>query len=185
MGSIIEDHDFHAILLGLLPESYRPILSSISTAARVTQTPLTSNELITIITEEYEHRLLTDRRSLKKGRSSALSARANNSKGRQSNTTAAQSNPDAVCYNCDRKGHYKSDCWRPGGGKEGQGPQQRQRCGGHTQKQTANTATEQEHDEYAFVTSDLAAMAKGLNVCTCRAVRRHHTLRHQLSLLPR
>lgn len=47
MGSIIDDRDFHAILLGSLPESYRPILSSISAAARITQTPLSSNELIT------------------------------------------------------------------------------------------------------------------------------------------
>lgn len=76
MGTIIEDLDFHAMLLGSLPESYRPILSSISTAARITQTPLTSNELITVITEEYEHHLLMDRCGLKKGGNSALMAKS-------------------------------------------------------------------------------------------------------------
>ena len=27
---------------------------------------------------------------------------------------------DAKCFNCKCKGHYKSECWRKGGGKEGQ-----------------------------------------------------------------
>jgi len=60
MGISIVDTDFHAIILGSLPESYQPLLSSISTAAKITKTPLTSNELITLITEEYEHHQLTD-----------------------------------------------------------------------------------------------------------------------------
>ncbi len=26
------------------------------------------------------------------------------------------------CHNCDKIGHFKADCWAPGGGKEGKGP---------------------------------------------------------------
>jgi hypothetical protein len=97
------------------------------------------------------------------GGSSALSARLPSGKGKVS--TPTQSNPDAVCYNCDRKGHYKTDCWRPGGGKEGQGPRQQHKRGGRTQKQAANTAKEaEENNNYAFVTSDLAGIAKTLIV---------------------
>lgn len=29
------------------------------------------------------------------------------------------------CFNCGNEGHYKSDCWALGGGKEGQGPSQK------------------------------------------------------------
>ena len=29
------------------------------------------------------------------------------------------------CHNCHKKGHYKSECWAPGGGKEGQGLKQK------------------------------------------------------------
>jgi len=119
MGASIADTDFHAIILGSLPESYRPLLSSISAAAKITKTPLTSNELITIITEEYEHRLLTERWSTKRG-GTALAVGEAKGKGRQSTSSSSNKvNSNITCFNCDRKGHYKTDCWHPGGGKEG------------------------------------------------------------------
>jgi hypothetical protein len=58
MGASINEKDFYAIILGSLPESYRPILSSINAAAKITQRPLSTYELVNVITEEYEHRLL-------------------------------------------------------------------------------------------------------------------------------
>ncbi|KIK32340.1 hypothetical protein CY34DRAFT_101709, partial [Suillus luteus UH-Slu-Lm8-n1] len=108
------------MILGSLPESYRPLLSSINAASKITKTPLSSYELISLITEEYEHRQLTERRPNKKG-GSALVVREAKGKGRASSSTS-KANSDITCFNCDRKGHYKTDCWRPGGGKEGQGP---------------------------------------------------------------
>lgn len=157
MGAAIEDRDFFAIVLASLPESYRPLLSSINAAAKITLKPLSPYELINIISEEYEHRLLTERRPAKKGANSALSAKTSQNRGRTA--SSSQSNPEATCFNCERKGHYKSDCWCPGGGKEGQGPAQRGRRGGCAQKQGANAATDKEQAEnYAFAaTSDLAS----------------------------
>jgi hypothetical protein len=60
MGALIDEKDFYAIILGSLSESYWPILSSINAAAKITQRPLNTYKLINMITEEYEHRLLTD-----------------------------------------------------------------------------------------------------------------------------
>lgn len=165
MGATVVDTDFHAIILGSLPESYRPLLSSISAAAKITKSPLTPYELISIITEEYKHRQLTDRRPNKKGGNAALSAKAGQGRSRSSNTSTPP-NPDITCFNCDRKGHYKTDCWRPGGGKEGQGPNQQKRRGGRAQKQAANSAAaaSESQDQYAFITSDLANVAENLDV---------------------
>jgi len=55
MGATLKDHDFHVIILGSLPESYHPLLSSISAATKIIQKPLISYELISMITEEYKH----------------------------------------------------------------------------------------------------------------------------------
>jgi hypothetical protein len=163
MGASIEDRDFYAILIGSLPEAYRPLLSSINAAAKVTLRVLTPYELINIVSEEYEHRLLTNRRMTKKGANSALSASVKGNGGRGRTSNSAPANPDAVCYNCKRKGHYKEDCWRKGGGKEGQGPNQRKR-GANSQKHSANSASSSEPptDNYAFATSALTSVAEQL-----------------------
>ncbi|KAJ7690086.1 hypothetical protein B0H17DRAFT_936478 [Mycena rosella] len=50
------------------------------------------------------------------------------------------------CFNCGLRGHMKSECWKPGGGREGQGPKQKGRNGLHY----AQAAT---HDNVAFATS--------------------------------
>ena len=166
MGAAIEDRDFYAIILGSLPESYRPLLSSINATARIAQKPLTPYELVNVISEEYEHRQLTDRRTPKKGSNTALTAKTGATKGRNP-TGTTQANQDVTCFNCDRKGHYKADCWRPGGGKEGQGPQQKQKKGARSPKHAANSAKEPQgetQESYAFATSDLAGIAKGLKV---------------------
>jgi hypothetical protein len=163
MGAVISDNDFYAIILGSLPESYRPLLSSINAAARISQKALTPYELVNVISEEFEHRQLMDNRPSKKGNNAALSA--STSAGKKRGNSANSASQDVTCYNCDRKGHYKADCWRSGGGKEGQRPRRGQRRGGNSQKQSANAATEPEQkDNYAFATSDLASVAKRLNV---------------------
>jgi hypothetical protein len=56
----------------------------------------------------------------------------------------------------NRKGHYKSDCWRKGGGKEGQGPHQKKA----KQTKTAATAAAvtDSPDNYVFTLIDSAQM---------------------------
>src|ERR1700737_4477660 len=36
-----------------------------------------------------------------------------------------KTNADITSFNCGKKGHKKADCWGPGGGKEGQGLNQK------------------------------------------------------------
>src|SRR5258705_1212259 len=159
MGAIIDERDYYAIVLGSLPESYRPLLSAINATARISQKTLTTYELVNVITEEYEHRLLASRGSSKKGaNNSALSATTSPNNRRSGNSK------DIICYNCERKGHKKPDCWRPGGGKEGQGPQQGQRKGAQQQKTHANVAAATNTVEYAFATSDLCSIADQLKI---------------------
>src|SRR5258705_12683204 len=55
MGTVIEERDFYAILLGSLLESYCPLLSSINATACIAKTPLSPYKLANIVSEEYEH----------------------------------------------------------------------------------------------------------------------------------
>ncbi|KAF9219075.1 hypothetical protein BS17DRAFT_718718, partial [Gyrodon lividus] len=60
MGATFEDHTFYSIILGSLPKSYHPLISSINAAAKFTTKMLTPHELISVLTEEYKHCQLLD-----------------------------------------------------------------------------------------------------------------------------
>jgi hypothetical protein len=61
---------------------------------------------------------------------------------------------DTVFYNCNKKGHFKTDCWAKGGRKEGQRPAgQGRRNGGKTAANTATAAPTPSPNNYTFATS--------------------------------
>ncbi|OJA09474.1 hypothetical protein AZE42_07140, partial [Rhizopogon vesiculosus] len=164
--SLVKQQIFGMITDRLLLRIQKLEVSAKIWAEVITQKPLSPYELVNVISEEYEHRQLTDRRTPKKGTNTALTAKTGATKGRNP-TGMTQANQDITCFNCDRKGHYKADCWRPGGGKEGQGPQQKQKKGARSSKHAANAAKEPQaetQENYAFAMSDLAGLAKGLKV---------------------
>jgi len=115
MGDKIADTDYATIIMGSLPDSYRSIISSREVAACYASKVVTSQEIITAVTVEYEHQLIRNPQSARKGGNAALTAGTSERQG-------CKATKDTVCFNCEKKGHFKSDCWAKGGGKEGQRP---------------------------------------------------------------
>jgi hypothetical protein len=118
MGKSIPDDEYASILLGSLPTAYDATTSAMSTTASLTNTNLTPDTVIRLITDEF------DRRALKTGKSKdsqdeALTADAGRKKSKK----------DIECFNCKKRGHMRSDCWAKGGGKEGQGPRKKRQDG--------------------------------------------------------
>src|SRR5215471_4504867 len=134
MGAPVTDDAFAAMIRKSLPPSYRPLLQSISTAARITGRPMTSDQLIQCIHEEVDLKAIEKRRD-KMAEDTALLA----SKGRQGNQKRKKTpDPSKNCSNpnCLRAGHVIAECYRKGGGKEGQGPWSKKK-----KADSANTAS--------------------------------------------
>jgi hypothetical protein len=146
MGAPTSDDDYAAAILGSLPSSYQPLIDTISMAARVSTTKIEPSSLIQWIIEEFEKREDLQRRE--KGDDTAFAAR----------TTKRRKSTNVVCWNCNRKGHTKAECWEEGGGKEGQRPERRgrQKGKGKGGNESANTASAEkkksapEPENYAF-----------------------------------
>jgi hypothetical protein len=131
MGVIVDDADYAAIVMGLLPDSYHLIISALEAAAGYSSKIVTAQELTTAVTMEYEHRLLCNPQSARKGGNAMLQVGHSTCQGQGAMK-------DSICFNYNRTGHFKMECWAKGGGKEGQRPTgQGQRNGG---KPAANTA---------------------------------------------
>jgi hypothetical protein len=130
-----------------------------SAAARIAKVPLTPYDLISFVSEEYEHRQLAINRTVKKVGNSAFTTDSRSHAGKGSAKAQLQvkgASPDAECYNCHHKGHSKSDCWSPGGGKKGQRPKQDSCRGTQTQKQTATiAAVTKNQKDFMFASTDV------------------------------
>ena len=115
MGENLDDDKFAFILLCSLPSSYRDVMSTINTVTYLTETPVTPDLVIRLVTNEY------DSRAIKNHSEGALSA----------NFQKQRNKRNVECYNCRNLGHYKSDCWAKGGDKEGQRPPRRNHNAGN------------------------------------------------------
>jgi hypothetical protein len=116
---------------------------------------VTAQELITAVNIEYEHGLLCNPQSARKGRNATLHA---------GNSTCQMwgAMKDTICYNCNKTGHFKMDCWAKGGRKEGQRPTgQGQRNGGKTTANTATTAPAPSPDNYTFASATSIQAGRG------------------------
>jgi hypothetical protein len=112
MGKTLDNNEFASILLGSLPTAYVPTIGGINVAADSTGNAITSDQVICLISDEY------DRHTMKKGKNGSDEAFAANGQKQRDKR-------NVECYNCHNLGHYKSDCWAKGGDKEGQRPPRR------------------------------------------------------------
>ena len=65
MGQPLSKNNFYAIILGSLPGSYDPYISTVNTTSSVLGTTISSDDLILTITEEYECRNLKSKNGKK------------------------------------------------------------------------------------------------------------------------
>ncbi|OBZ69092.1 hypothetical protein A0H81_10760 [Grifola frondosa] len=135
MGHPPSDDDFYTIILGLMPVSYDPYISAMNATSSVLGMTLTADDLMLTLTDKYERCTLKSK-GAKESSDTTFSAGDKSSKGK--------SKRNVECFNCKKKGHYKSDCWVPGGGKEGQGPKGKAKA-----KEAAATAKTDEKSEDA------------------------------------
>ena len=150
MGHPIPDAEFAATITASLPDSYRPTLTSVITTARLNDRTLAASDLIEIVCEEYDHQVIVNSRD-KEASDHALAAKTN-AKGSNGKGHGRNGKSKIKCYNCNKMGHMKADCYAKGGGKEGQGPRQQAKA------ESANAATT--NSNYAFhVMSTEAAYA--------------------------
>ena len=149
-----------------LPRSYRPTLQTITTASKANETQSAPDDIINLITEEAENRVIEDDR-VKQGES-ALSARTSKTrKPRERDESGGSKRP--TCENCGKEGHNKENCWAEGGGKEGQCLYKRKPKPGKGKKKGEEpeelAALADDGELFAFTcTSDYVAVAKSLNI---------------------
>jgi hypothetical protein len=72
MGMIVDDEDYTAIVMGLLPDAYQSIISALEATTGYSSKVVTAQEIITAVNVEYEHRLLCNPQSARKGGNAML-----------------------------------------------------------------------------------------------------------------
>jgi hypothetical protein len=170
MGASVTDEDFTAMILGSLPDSYRPLLSSLTAIVMATRTPLLPNDLKQYIIIEYEHNKIRGQASGK----TALVVKGKDKQLKKGWKKKAKS--DVECGNCHKKGHTSEECWAPGGGAEGKGRHQKKNqpnANSATAAMVTAAATSPPNEEYAFAcTSSLQEVGAALDSKGIDASRR-------------
>ena len=136
MGQALSEDDFYAIILGSLPASYDPYISAVNATSSVLGKTISADDLMLTVTEEYKCRNLRNKTG-KKDEDAAFHS-TDSGKGQKGGLNLKKKNIE--CHNCHKKGHYKSECWAPGGGKEGQGPKQKGKTKSDEKKETGAVA---------------------------------------------
>ena len=109
LGRTIGDAEYTSVLIGSLPTSYDSAINSLINSYDATDRDLTSTAVIRVATNKQEKRQLC--KSDDKKQEEAFAIEDHQSKRK-----------NIECYNCHKKGHYKSQCYVKGSGQEGKWP---------------------------------------------------------------
>src|SRR5712671_8007599 len=164
MGKSIQEEDFTSMLIASLPPSYDKLIESFTTTADMNKTDITPDLVYKRVCDAYDKRLLRQETS-GNGQDESFTA----------STQKSKSKKDIECYNCRKKGHIKADCWAKGGGKEGQGPRQRQ---GSMQANAAAVSEKPEDESWAIIeviNDEDNTMAATTTTTTTRTNDQSHT----------
>ena len=109
MGQSVADQQYTNILLASLPLCYKTHICMITTNADETACDIDPTQVVKLITDNYDKRMLT--RSKDNDENQAFVA-----------SGQKKDHHEIECFNCKKKGHIKANCQAKGGGKEGQRP---------------------------------------------------------------
>lgn len=108
-----------------LPSSYQPALQTITADSKTNRTIMFTAELTAFFTEEAQHQVIKEDQIKQAESSLYLGAGSKDKKGKGCGAGKGKK-LDVRCGNSDcKKLGYTEQCWVKGGGKEGQGPHQK------------------------------------------------------------
>ena len=139
MGAPISDPSFATMIRKSLPASFRSLLQTLSATAHVNKKTLTSDEIIAAIHEEADEQKVHKEADKAAENAAMIAAQSK----RQDDKKRVK------CVNCKRTGHKKEDCYRKGGGKEGQAPWEKKTKDGNA-KANAAESTEPDEDDVSL-----------------------------------
>jgi transposase InsO family protein len=135
LGRSVSDDEYVAVLIGSLPACYDGPIDSLTSSCDVNNVDITPTSVTRAAIREYEKRSLRKENKVQDEAFAAAEANKNKSK------------KDVECFNCKKKGHYKSECWAKGGGNEGGGPKKPQDKYTSKSKDTVNAAETESSSE--------------------------------------
>jgi hypothetical protein len=134
IGRKVSNDEYVSVLVGSLPDCYDGPINSLINTCNATKTDLTHTAIIQAATREYEKRSLQKENQAQDEAFAAADAKSKKK--------------DVECFNCKKRGHYKSECWAKGGRDEGGGPKKSSnKSKTKAGKDTANTAEDSDSSD--------------------------------------
>ncbi|KAJ3713779.1 hypothetical protein C8R42DRAFT_558675, partial [Lentinula raphanica] len=150
MGHPIPESTFVSYVKLSLPPSYQMIATNVSASIAAVGQTLTINTLLAPVYEEFDNRLALRNAKNETENAAMIGGSSLNSKGGNESSRKE----DLVCDNCKKKGHKTSQCFGPGGAREGQAPWQKKGKKGKKEAKSANLAEAPKAEEnFAFSAS--------------------------------